>query len=222
MSRQVVVTGGGTGLGRAMAQRFAEDGDDVLIVGRRKDVLEATADEINDKVGATLVSSVPADLTSPDDVRRVAAEATADGTVDVVIGTHRLLSDKVRFKDLGLVVVDEEQRFGVEHKEFLKQMRAAVDVPILANMTEFGKSDLFTVQQLQDVGVNMVIFPVSLQRIAMGAIERALDTLAAEGSLASVVPEMQTRARLYEVVDYAAYGDFDSNVYTFDLSTNRS
>ncbi|HUR14640.1 MAG TPA: transcription-repair coupling factor [Mycobacteriales bacterium] len=51
-----------------------------------------------------------------------------DGSVDVVIGTHRLLSDQVRFKDLGLVVVDEEQRFGVEHKEFLKQMRAAVDV----------------------------------------------------------------------------------------------
>jgi len=50
------------------------------------------------------------------------------GTVDVVIGTHRLLSDAVRFKDLGLVVVDEEQRFGVEHKEFLKQMRTAVDV----------------------------------------------------------------------------------------------
>jgi len=51
-----------------------------------------------------------------------------EGTVDVVIGTHRLLSDAVRFKDLGLVVVDEEQRFGVEHKEFLKQMRTAVDV----------------------------------------------------------------------------------------------
>ncbi|MDP9181773.1 MAG: transcription-repair coupling factor, partial [Actinomycetota bacterium] len=51
-----------------------------------------------------------------------------DGSVDIVIGTHRLLSDQVRFKDLGLVIVDEEQRFGVEHKEFLKQMRAAVDV----------------------------------------------------------------------------------------------
>jgi len=101
-------------------------------------------------------------------------------------------------------------------------MRAAVDVPILANMTEFGKSDLFTVQQLQDVGVNMVIFPVSLLRIAMGAIERSLDTLAAEGTLAAEVPAMQTRARLYELVDYAAYGEFDSNVFTFDLKNNRS
>jgi transcription-repair coupling factor (superfamily II helicase) len=52
----------------------------------------------------------------------------ADGTVDVVIGTHRLLSGEAAFKDLGLVIVDEEQRFGVEHKEALKQMRTAVDV----------------------------------------------------------------------------------------------
>jgi methylisocitrate lyase len=101
-------------------------------------------------------------------------------------------------------------------------MRAAVDVPILANMTEFGKSDLFTVQQLQDVGVNMVIFPVSLLRIAMGAIERGLDALVAEGSLQSQLPGMQTRARLYELVDYAGYAAFDDGVYTFDLTQNRS
>jgi transcription-repair coupling factor (superfamily II helicase) len=56
----------------------------------------------------------------------------ADGTVDLVIGTHRLLSDEIRFKDLGLVVVDEEQRFGVEHKEKLKQLRTAVDVLALS------------------------------------------------------------------------------------------
>jgi transcription-repair coupling factor (superfamily II helicase) len=52
----------------------------------------------------------------------------ADGTIDLVIGTHRLLAKDVRFKDLGLVVIDEEQRFGVEHKELLKTMRTAVDV----------------------------------------------------------------------------------------------
>ena len=52
----------------------------------------------------------------------------ADGTVDVVIGTHRLITGEVRFKDLGLVIVDEEQRFGVEHKETLKQLRTNVDV----------------------------------------------------------------------------------------------
>jgi transcription-repair coupling factor (superfamily II helicase) len=51
-----------------------------------------------------------------------------EGTVDIVIGTHRLLSDDMRFKDLGLLVVDEEQRFGVQHKERIKGMRTSVDV----------------------------------------------------------------------------------------------
>lgn len=92
-------------------------------------------------------------------------------------------------------------------------LRSAVDVPILANMTEFGKSDLFTVEQLANVGVNLVIFPVSLLRLAMGVAERALDALAAEGSLRSLVPSMQTRARLYELLDYEAYNQFDNRVY---------
>jgi transcription-repair coupling factor (superfamily II helicase) len=55
-------------------------------------------------------------------------EMAAQGTADIVIGTHRLLQNSTRFKQLGMVVVDEEQRFGVEHKEFLKQLRTAVDV----------------------------------------------------------------------------------------------
>ena len=101
-------------------------------------------------------------------------------------------------------------------------IRAAVDVPILANMTEFGKSELFTTQQLADVGMNIVIFPVSLLRLAMGAAERGLDTLIAEGSLTSKVGEMQTRARLYELIDYEGYSDFDEGIFTFDLSNNRS
>jgi len=55
-------------------------------------------------------------------------EGLADGSVDVVVGTHRLFSDAVTFKDLGLVIIDEEQRFGVEHKEALKKLRLNVDV----------------------------------------------------------------------------------------------
>ena len=55
-------------------------------------------------------------------------EGLAAGRVDVVIGTHRLLSDQIKYKDLGLVIIDEEQRFGVEHKEKLKQLRVNVDV----------------------------------------------------------------------------------------------
>ena len=96
-------------------------------------------------------------------------------------------------------------------------IRAAVDVPILANMTEFGKSELFTTAQLANVGVNIVIYPVSLLRIAMGAAERGLDTLAAEGTLQPTVAEMQTRARLYELLDYEAYNAFDTSVFNFTL-----
>ena len=59
---------------------------------------------------------------------RQITEELAAGTVDVVIGTHRILSDSVVFKDLGLVIIDEEQRFGVEHKEKLKKLRTNVDV----------------------------------------------------------------------------------------------
>jgi methylisocitrate lyase len=96
-------------------------------------------------------------------------------------------------------------------------MRKAIDVPMLANMTEFGKSELFTVEQLEGVGVNIVIYPVSLLRLAMGAAERGLDTLVAEGSLRSEVANMQTRARLYELNDYAGYNSFDESIFNFAL-----
>jgi methylisocitrate lyase len=96
-------------------------------------------------------------------------------------------------------------------------IRAAVDVPILANMTEFGKSELFTTEQLANVGINIVIYPVSLLRLAMGAAERGLDSLVAEGSLQSTVGDMQTRARLYELLDYESYNAFDNSVYNFSV-----
>jgi transcription-repair coupling factor (superfamily II helicase) len=85
--------------------------------------------------------------------RRIVAEAVA-GTVDVVIGTHRLLQKDVAFKNLGLVIVDEEQRFGVSHKERLKQLRAQVDVltltatpiPRTLNMALTGIRDMSTIE----------------------------------------------------------------------------
>ncbi len=97
-------------------------------------------------------------------------------------------------------------------------VRAAVEVPILANMTEFGKSELFTTQQLEDVGINIVIFPVSLLRLAMGAAERGLDTISREGSLTSLLPEMQHRSELYTLLDYEAYNTFDSGIFNFSIS----
>ena len=99
-------------------------------------------------------------------------------------------------------------------------MRKAVDVPILANMTEFGKSELFTKQQLSDIGINMVIYPVSLLRLAMGSAMRGLDALKQDGNLQGVVPEMQTRAELYELLDYEAYNQFDSGIFNFNLDNH--
>ncbi len=96
-------------------------------------------------------------------------------------------------------------------------MASALDVPILANMTEFGKSELFSVDQLRDAGVSIVIWPVSLLRIAMGAAGRALDTLTEEGHLTSKLDEMQHRADLYDLIDYEGYSHFDTNVFTFQI-----
>ncbi|WP_062311517.1 methylisocitrate lyase [Demequina rhizosphaerae] len=97
-------------------------------------------------------------------------------------------------------------------------MRAAVDVPILANMTEFGKSELFTVDRLRDVGVNVVIWPVSLLRLAMGAALRGLETLEADGTLAARLGDMQHRADLYDLLDYEGYAHFDEDVFTFTVA----
>ncbi|MCT1476925.1 methylisocitrate lyase [Microbacterium sp. p3-SID336] len=97
-------------------------------------------------------------------------------------------------------------------------MADALDVPILANMTEFGKSELFSVDQLRDAGVRIAIWPVSLLRIAMGAADRALDTLNEEGHLTSKLGEMQHRADLYELIDYESYNRFDSGVFNFTIT----
>ena len=78
-----------------------------------------------------------------------------DGTVDIVIGTHRLLSDDVKFRDLGLVIIDEEQRFGVKHKEKLKEAFIGVDmltlsatpIPRTLNMALSGIRDMSTIEQ---------------------------------------------------------------------------
>ncbi|MFE6964751.1 methylisocitrate lyase [Agromyces sp. NPDC057679] len=97
-------------------------------------------------------------------------------------------------------------------------IRAAVDVPLLANMTEFGKSELFTVQQLADVGMNIVIWPVSLLRLAMGSAMRGLDELEASGSLTARLGEMQHRSELYELIDYEGYNHFDTSIFNFTVA----
>jgi transcription-repair coupling factor (superfamily II helicase) len=86
--------------------------------------------------------------------QKVILERVADGKVDILIGTHRLLSKDLKFQDLGLLIVDEEQRFGVRHKERLKQMRAAIDVlsmsatpiPRTLHMSLIGLRDMSVIE----------------------------------------------------------------------------
>lgn len=95
--------------------------------------------------------------------------------------------------------------------------RKAVKVPLLANMTEFGKSPLLTAKQLADLGFNIVIYPVSSLRLAMKAIEDGFAQLKADGTQANIVDRMQTRKRLYELIRYEEYAAFDQNVFNFKL-----
>jgi len=94
-----------------------------------------------------------------------------------------------------------------------RSVKRALRVPILANMTEFGKTELFKRSELEAIGVSIVIHPVSLLRVAMGAADRALSALSRNENLQGQVPEMQTRAELYELLDYSAYTDFDSTIF---------
>lgn len=93
----------------------------------------------------------------------------------------------------------------------------AVDVPVLANMTEFGKSQLFTKDELAAVGINMIIYPVTLLRASLGAMENVLDTISADGTQEAYVEKMFTRKRLYDLVDYEAYNQFDTGIFNFEV-----
>lgn len=96
-----------------------------------------------------------------------------------------------------------------------ERFRAAVDVPLLANMTEFGKSELLGAQVLEDLGFNAVIFPVTTLRIAMGQVEEALGEIAETGTQRDWLDRMQHRSRLYELLRYADYNEFDTGVFTY-------
>jgi methylisocitrate lyase len=159
-----------------------------------------------------------------DAVRRVRAASTAKRDPDFLImartdvraveGVDAAVDRARRFVDAGADAVFPEALTSLAEYETI---RRAVDVPLLANMTEFGKTPLFTTQELADVGVNLVIWPVSLLRMAMGAAEWALNTLLTEGSLESQLPNMQHRADLYDLVDYAEYTEFDASIFNFTV-----
>jgi methylisocitrate lyase len=98
-----------------------------------------------------------------------------------------------------------------------EKFRKAIKVPLLANMTEFGKTKLLTAKQLSDLGINIVIYPVTTLRLAMKAVEDGLAVLKKEGTQESLLKEMQTRAALYELIRYKDYEQFDKDVFNFKL-----
>lgn len=103
-----------------------------------------------------------------------------------------------------------------DESEF-EAFRKALDVPLLANMTEFGKSRLLTTSELENLGFNLVIYPVTTQRIAMKAVEDGLNTIMKEGTQEALLEKMQTRKRLYEVLHYEDYNTYDASLYNFKL-----
>ncbi|KKB75957.1 methylisocitrate lyase [Devosia soli] len=94
-------------------------------------------------------------------------------------------------------------------REFARRMPG---VPLLANMTEFGKTPFFTASEFEEMGYRMVIWPVSSLRVANKAQEKLYATIARDGSTKAMVPEMQTRAELYETIGLADYEALDASI----------
>ncbi len=103
------------------------------------------------------------------------------------------------------MVFPEALQSADEFERFAKE----ISVPLIANLTEFGKSPLLTVKELGDLGFAAVLFPVTIFRVAMKAAENALVELADAGSQPSLMEAMQTRAELYELIDYEAFEERD-------------
>ena len=97
-------------------------------------------------------------------------------------------------------------------EEEFAEFRTAIDVPLLANMTEFGKSNLLNAHKLEQLGYSIVIYPVTTLRLAMKAVEEGLHTIDERGDQIHLLERMQHRDELYELLDYEAYQAFDDQV----------
>ena len=101
-----------------------------------------------------------------------------------------------------------------DEREF-ELVRKSLDCYLLANMTEFGKSKLLNYTQLQNLGYNIVIYPVTTQRLAMKNVEDGLRAIFADGHQNNIIDKMQTRKRLYDLVEYEKYNSLDEKIYNF-------
>ncbi|MGW4336461.1 methylisocitrate lyase [Rhodococcus koreensis] len=161
-------------------------------------------------------------------VRRLRAAVSARRDPDFVIcartdaagidGIDAAIERAKAYADAGADLIFTE---ALHTEEDFAKFRAAVDIPLLANMTEFGKSQLIPAQTLEDIGYNAVIYPVTTLRLAMGAIEAGLREIHDTGTQEGLLGRMQTRSRLYELLDYVRYNEFDSGVFNFTLTGSQ-
>jgi methylisocitrate lyase len=163
-------------------------------------------------------------VSTADMVRKIRASVSARGDANFVLiartdaraleGLDGAITRARAYVDAGADMIFPEAL--ADESEFEK-FRRAISVPLLANMTEFGKTKLLTTKQLASLGVNVVIYPVTTLRLAMKAVEEGLATMHKEGTQAALLDRMQTRAELYELLRYEDYQRFDQDVFNFKL-----
>ena len=129
-----------------------------------------------------------------------------------VEGIDKMIERCKAYIDAGAEIIFPE---ALQDEKDFEKVRKELKCYLLANMTEFGKSKLLTKEELENLGYNLVIYPVTTQRLAMKNVEDGLRQIFEEGHQNNVIDKMQTRKRLYEVVDYEKYGEFDQSVFNF-------
>ena len=131
---------------------------------------------------------------------------------NTVEGLDKTIDRIKAYEDAGADVIFPEAL--IDEKEFEK-IRKNSKVNLLANMTEFGKSKLLSANQLENLGYNIVIYPVTTQRLAMKNVEDGLKVIFKDGHQNNILDRMQTRKRLYELVEYEKYNSLDEKIYNF-------
>ena len=129
-----------------------------------------------------------------------------------VEGIDKMIDRCKSYIDAGAEVIFPEALH--DEKEFEK-VRKSLNCYLLANMTEFGKSKLLNYKELENIGYNIVIYPVTTQRLAMKNVEDGLRAIFDDGHQNNIIDKMQTRKRLYEIVDYEKYNSLDEEIYNF-------
>jgi methylisocitrate lyase len=159
--------------------------------------------------------------------RKVAAAARARRRLKIIARTDARASEGLDgaiargrlYREAGADAIFPE---ALTAPEEFRAFAAAVSGPLLANMTEFGRSPLLTAQQLADLGFKMVIWPVSALRTAARAMEDCYRELARSGTQADLIERMQTRRELYDLIGYHDYESLDDTIARSVVPGERS